>query len=51
MNAFDKLLHQHFDDIIERSGLESRVILELKNPLLPPETPLSRKELWFVHGK
>lgn len=45
--TFEKLFQQYYEPIIKRSGLDKRVIIELKNPLLPPETPLQRKELWF----
>jgi len=45
--SFDRLFHQYFDKQIARADFEHRTILELTNPLLPPETPLKRKELWF----
>jgi hypothetical protein len=49
--SFDKLFHQYNGDLIRRAGLSKRVILELNNPLLPMETPLNRKGLWFKPGK
>lgn len=49
--SFDKLFHQYNDSLIKRADLGKRVILELNNPLLPDETPLQRKELWFQPGK
>lgn len=45
--SFDKLFHQYHDATIKRAGLENRTIIELDNPLLPDETPLGRRELWF----
>lgn len=48
--SFDRLFHQHFDDELRSSALERRRVIELKNPLLPTETPLHRKELWYRPG-
>jgi hypothetical protein len=45
--SFDKLFHRYYDQQIARADFEHRTILELRNPLLPTETPLARKELWF----
>jgi hypothetical protein len=45
--SFDLLFQQYFGEIIKRSNLEGRTVLELVNPLLPPETPLQRKALWY----
>ncbi len=45
--SFEKLFLKYYDHIIKRSSLENRMIIELKNPLLPPKTPLERKELWY----
>ncbi len=33
---------------IDKARLRSRRIIRLVNPLLPPKTPLDRKELWFT---
>lgn len=44
---FERLFHQHYDDLIERSGLRRRRIFKLANPLLTPQTPLGHKEYWF----
>lgn len=50
--SFNALFHQYQDPIIQRAKLEKRVIIDLKNPLLPAETPLARTELWFqFNGK
>jgi ABC-type amino acid transport substrate-binding protein len=41
--AFDA----HFADAIAQAGLQRRRVLTLANPLLSPQTPLQRAELWF----
>lgn len=41
------LFHKHKGPLIERALISKRHIIELKNPSLPPETPLQRSELWF----
>lgn len=48
--SFDRLFCQHHAQQIAQVKLERRTIIELNNPILPPETPLSRKELWFRVG-
>ncbi len=40
---FQRYKHQ----IIEQSGLRHRRVLNIPNPGLSPETPLSRSELWY----
>ena len=42
-----KLFAQHFDAAIAQAQLPQRQVLYLHNPLLTPETPLDRPELWF----
>lgn len=37
----------HFGAAIAAARLGERRVLELENPLLSPETPLQREELWF----
>ncbi len=44
---FQKLFLLHHARILKDSNLENRTVIELENPLLPPETPLKRKELWY----
>ncbi|MBA5637952.1 transporter substrate-binding domain-containing protein [Duganella sp. LX20W] len=46
--SFDRLFYQHYGALIRRAALAGRRVIELPNPLLPPETPLGRRELWFV---
>lgn len=45
--SFDRLFYAHHSKYIESAGLERRNIVELKNPFLSKQTPLSRKKLWF----
>lgn len=45
--SFDQLFNKFNGDLIQRARLQSRTLLKLKNPLLPDETPLQQKELWF----
>ncbi len=45
--SFEKLFHQYHDEALKLADLKKRTVIELKNPLLPSETPLQRKELWF----
>ncbi|WP_333795716.1 hypothetical protein [Rheinheimera sp.] len=44
---FDQLFSQRYGAAIQKARLEQRRIIELKNPLLPPETPLSDRSLWY----
>lgn len=48
--SFEQLFYQHYGPLIRQARLDQRVLIELPNPLLTPETPLSRKELWFTLG-
>ena len=44
---FDRLFYAYHAEQIERARLSQRWVIELRNPLLPPETPLARSELWL----
>jgi hypothetical protein len=44
---FEALFQQTYGDVLQRAGAHARTRLQLKNPLLPRETPLGRKELWI----
>ncbi|PWF39457.1 hypothetical protein C7C56_026935 [Massilia glaciei] len=46
--AFDRLFKQFHDAELARSALRSRRVVELDNPLLPEQTPLTRKKLWLL---
>jgi ABC-type amino acid transport substrate-binding protein len=45
--SFDRLFQQYFGERLRKAHLETRRVIELKNPLLTPETPLNRPELWY----
>lgn len=45
--AFDRLFMKHHGEDLARARLGSRRVIELRNPLLPPQTPVDKPELWF----
>jgi len=45
--SFDKLFQEHFGDMIARSKLKERLVLDLNNPLMPSQMPVGRKNLWY----
>lgn len=47
----DRLFDQHFGERLRQAHLDNRVIIELKNPLLTPGTPVDRPELWYDFGR
>ncbi|UAA37861.1 amino acid ABC transporter substrate-binding protein [Paraneptunicella aestuarii] len=48
---FDKLFMQFHRKYLEKANLDKRIVFELENPILPENTPLDRKELWFKADK
>jgi ABC-type amino acid transport substrate-binding protein len=46
--SFEKLFYAHYGEQIRQARLDKRLLIQLPNPLLTPETPLQRKELWFT---
>lgn len=48
--SLQRLFQRHFGDLIARHHLAQRVTLTLRNPLLPPATPLHRPALWLALG-
>lgn len=46
---FDKLFfgNPNFSQLLDKSNLRNRRVFEIANPLLPVETPLEDKSLWF----
>jgi hypothetical protein len=48
--SFDLLFYNHADIkvVLERANLKERRLFELKNPLLPEDTPLNDKRLWYT---
>lgn len=45
--SFDRVLMAHFGESLERARLNERTLIHLENPLMTPETPLDRPELWY----
>ena len=45
--SFDALYYERFGPTLKRANLRGRTLIELRNPLLPPETPLRNKALWL----
>jgi ABC-type amino acid transport substrate-binding protein len=43
----DRLFDQYYGERLRQAHLDKRVVIELKNPLLTPGTPLDRPELWY----
>ncbi|WP_019616497.1 transporter substrate-binding domain-containing protein [Psychromonas ossibalaenae] len=48
--SFDRLFYHHpaNREIFESANIEHRKIFRFKNPLLPVETPLQEKSLWYT---
>jgi len=45
--SFDKVFQQYFGERLRKAHLETRTVIELRNPLLTPGTPSDRPELWY----
>ncbi|KOO57922.1 hypothetical protein WH43_12595 [Rheinheimera sp. KL1] len=45
--SFDLLFQKHFVSQLKTMRLSERKLVELQNPLLPPETPLRESVLWY----
>ncbi|WP_252271246.1 substrate-binding periplasmic protein [Pseudomonas subflava] len=45
--SFERLFRQYHGADLARAGLERRHIIALDNALLPAQTPLQRRELWY----
>ncbi len=45
--SFEALFRQNFGAILARAQLDKRRVLEMRNPLLPAETPLGDARLWY----
>ena len=45
--SLDRVFRRHFQPRLAALELAQRKIIPLKNPLLPPETPLHKPELWW----
>ncbi len=45
--SFDQLFQQYYGERLRKAHLDTRTVIELKNPLLTPGTPSDRPELWY----
>jgi len=45
--SFNELFNGFHGDFIKRANLRARHVIELHNPLLPRDTPVNQRELWF----
>lgn len=46
--SFERLFQESFAKAIKSARFKERIRLELNNPILPPATPLARKDLWIT---
>jgi ABC-type amino acid transport substrate-binding protein len=49
--SFDKLFQQYYGERLRKAHLETRTVIELRNPLLTPGTPSDRPELWYDYRR
>ena len=47
--SFNKLFEEYWGEEVRKARLNERTVIELVNPLLSPETPSNRPELWYGH--
>ncbi|QJB57161.1 transporter substrate-binding domain-containing protein [Pseudodesulfovibrio sp. zrk46] len=45
----DRMFEAEFGSSIKKAKLDQRMLFSIENPLLTPETPFDRPELWFFH--
>lgn len=45
--SFDKIFLKYNGEAIKKANLKNRRIIKLENPLLPSDTPLNDKKLWY----
>ena len=45
--SFDRLFQQYYGERLRKAHLETRTVVELRNPLMTPGTPTNRPELWY----
>lgn len=45
---FDRLFDEHYAGTFRELRLGARRLIELENPLLPPETPVGRSQYWLA---
>ena len=49
--SFQRLHREFYGAILKAHPVPPSRVLKLSNPLLPPETPLKRRELWLQPGE
>jgi hypothetical protein len=49
--SFDALFNEHFGDTLKLLNIDDLQYFELKNPLLPPLTPIDDTSLWYYPSK
>lgn len=49
--SFQKLHREHYGAVLKAHPVAPERVLRLKNPLLPPLTPVKRPELWLQPGQ
>ncbi|TNE69443.1 hypothetical protein EP331_14345 [bacterium] len=47
--SFDKAFQKYMGSVILKAKLDSKTLIKLKNPILPENTPLDNKDLWFIN--
>jgi len=46
-HSFERLFQSEYGENLRKAKFSSRRVIDLKNPFLPADTPLNRKELWL----
>ncbi|HYX33502.1 MAG TPA: hypothetical protein VE954_10340 [Oligoflexus sp.] len=45
--SFDRSFEAYYKVSVERANLKNRQVIKLRNPFLPPKTPLNDESLWY----
>jgi hypothetical protein len=45
--SFEKLFQEYYGDMIRKSSLKDRRVFDMKNPYMPKDMPIGRKNLWY----
>lgn len=48
--SFQRLHREHYAAVLKAHPVARDQVIRLSNPLLPPETPLARRDLWLLPG-
>ena len=49
--SFQRLHREHYGALVKSHPVAADRVVRLSNPLLPPETPVGRRELWLQPGE